>query len=141
MYAYEQDRHIEREICTEKRYIPITTVTNDNQPSLKDTKSLYILTNLGQLPFMLFTEIAQTWVVQRDSVNMAIILLYSTLPRNGRIHGLSEITGIYKVIGQIGFVRVSKIRRQKTEPAGSEELKPILKESMSFVRNHHVLCV
>ena len=43
---------------------------------------------------MLFTEIAQTWVVQRDSVNTAIIHSYSTLPRNGRIHGLSEITGI-----------------------------------------------
>ena len=27
---------------------------------------------------MLFTEIAQTWVVQRDSVNMAIIHSYST---------------------------------------------------------------
>ena len=44
---------------------------------------------------MLFTEIAQTWVVQRDYVNMAIIHSYSTLPRNGRIHELSEITGIY----------------------------------------------
>ena len=36
-------------------------------------------------------------VVQRDSVNTTIIHLYSTLLRNGRIHGLSEITGIYKV--------------------------------------------
>ena len=44
---------------------------------------------------MLFKEIAQTWAVQRDSVNTAIIHSYSTLPRNGRIHGLSEITGIY----------------------------------------------
>ena len=31
------------------------TVTNDNRPSLEVTKSLYIVTNLGQLPFMLFT--------------------------------------------------------------------------------------
>ena len=46
---------------------------------------------------MLFTEIAWTWAVQRDSVNTSIIHLYSTLLRNGRIHGLSEITGIYKV--------------------------------------------
>ena len=41
------------------------------------TKSLYIVTILGQLPFMLFTEIAQTWVAQRDSVNTAIIHSYS----------------------------------------------------------------
>ena len=52
------------------------------------------MTHLGQLPFMLFTEMAQTWAVQRDSVNTAIIHSYSTLPRNGRIHGLSKITGI-----------------------------------------------
>ena len=96
------------------------------------------MTILGQLPFMLFTEIAQTWAVQRDSVNTAIIHSYSTLPRNGCIHGLSEITGF---IGQIGFVRFDKIRRQKTESVGSEELKLILKEPMSVVRNHPVLCV
>ena len=28
---------------------------NDNQPLQKVTKSLYIVTNLGQMPFMLFT--------------------------------------------------------------------------------------
>ena len=91
--------HIEREkeISTKKRYIPIAIVTNDNQPFLKVTKSLYMVTHLGQLPFMLFIAIAQIWVVERDSVNTAIIHSYSTLPRNGRIHGLSEITGIYKV--------------------------------------------
>ena len=142
---HEQDRHRGREREREaqrKRYIPIATVTNDNQPSLKVTKSLYIVTILGQLPFMLFTEIAQTWAVQRDSVNTAIIHSYSTLPRNGRIHGLSKKLQVYtRFIGQIGFVRVGKIRRQKTEPVGSEELKPILKEPMSVVRNHPVLCV
>ena len=99
------------------------------------------MTHLGQLPFMLFTEIAKTWVVQRDSVNTAIINSYSTLPRNGRIHGLSEITGIYKVVGQISFVRDSKIRGQKTELDWSEELKPILKELMSVSRNTPMLCV
>ena len=99
------------------------------------------MTILEQLPFMLFTEIAQTWVVQRDSVNTSTIHSYSTLLRNGRIHGLFEITGMYKVIGQIGFVRVGKIQRQKTEPAGSEEMKPILKEPMSVVRKPPVLCV
>ena len=80
------------------------------------------MTILGQLPFMLFTEIAQTWVVQRDSVNTVIMHSYLTLPR------YTEITGIYKVIRQIGFVRVGRIWRQMTEPAGSEELKPILKK-------------
>ena len=74
-------------------------------------------------------------------MNTVILRSYSTLPRNGRIHELSEITGIYKVIGQIGFVRVGKIRRQKIEPAGSEELKPILKEPMSVVRRAYcVVC-
>ena len=37
------------------------------------------MTILGQLPFTLFTEIAQTWVVQRDGMNTDIIYLYSTL--------------------------------------------------------------
>ena len=32
-----------------------TMTTNNNQPLQKVTKSLYIVTNLGQLPFMLFT--------------------------------------------------------------------------------------
>ena len=53
------------------------------------------MTILGQLPFMLFTEIARTWAVQRDSVNTAIIHSYSTLPRNGRIHGLSKELQVY----------------------------------------------
>ena len=88
---------------------------------------------------MLFTEIARTWVIQRDSVNTAIIPSYSTILRNARIHGLSEITGIYNVVGQVGFVQVSGIRRQKTELVGSEELKPIPKEPMLVVRNHPVL--
>ena len=52
---------------------------NKQQPSfLKVTKSLYIVINLGQVPFMLFTKIAQTWAIQRDSVNTAIIQSYST---------------------------------------------------------------
>ena len=38
--------------------IKSATVTNDTQPLQKVTKSLYIVTNLGQLPFTLFTEIA-----------------------------------------------------------------------------------
>ena len=131
-----RDRHKENVI-----FVNSNSYNSNNQPpSLKVTRSLYIVTILGQLPFMLFIEIAQTWVVQRDSVNMAIIHSYSTLPHNGRIHGLYQITGIYKVIRHIDFVRVGMIRRQKTEPAGSEELKPILKEPMSVVRNPPVLC-
>ena len=38
---------------------------NNNQPLQKVTKSLYTVTNLGQLPFMLFTQMARTWVVHR----------------------------------------------------------------------------
>mgnify|MGYP000677472598 FL=1 len=55
--------------------------------------------------------------------------------------GYTKVTGIYKVVRQIGFVRVGKVRRQKTEPAGPEELKPIFKEPMSDVRNHPMMCV
>ena len=62
----------------------------NNQPLQKFTKSLYIVTHLGQLPFILITQMARTWAVQGDSVNTSIIHLYSTLPRNGRIHGLSK---------------------------------------------------
>ena len=49
----------EREVGT-KEYVIFqeATITNDNQqqqPFLKVTKSLYIVTILGKLPFMLFT--------------------------------------------------------------------------------------
>ena len=43
---------------------------------------------------MLFTQMARTWAIKEDSVNTSIIHWYSTLPRNGRIHGLSKNTGI-----------------------------------------------
>ena len=89
---------------------------------------------------MLFIDMPRTWVVQGDSVNTAIIHSYSTLPRNGRIHGLSEFTGIYEIVGQIDFVRVGRVQRQKTELIGSEELKPIVGEPISVVRNHPALC-
>ena len=49
-------RERERERGTKNVYIhKRETVTNDNQPLQKVTKSLYIVTNLGKLPFMLFT--------------------------------------------------------------------------------------
>ena len=55
------------------------------------------MTHLGQLPFVLFAQMARTWAIQEDSVNTSIIHWYSTLPRNGRIHGyLKKITGINK---------------------------------------------
>ena len=94
------------------------------------------MTHLGKLPFMLFIEKARTGTVQRDSVNTFIIHSYSTLPRHGRIHGLSEITGIYKVVGQIGFCssrqdpktkdRTSRVRRAEANPQRTDVgcLKP-----------------
>ena len=51
------------------------------------------------------------YAVQGDSVNTSIIHLYLTLPRNERVHGLSKIIGINKVVGQVGFVRVGRIRK------------------------------
>ena len=34
------------------------------QPLQKSTKSLYIVTHLGQLPFMLITQMARAWVLK-----------------------------------------------------------------------------
>ena len=50
---------------------------NEQQPFQKVTKSLYIVTHLGQLPFMLFTQMARTWAIKEDSVNTSIIHWYS----------------------------------------------------------------
>ena len=36
------------------------------------------MTHLGQLPFRLFTQMARTWALKEDSVNMSIIHWYST---------------------------------------------------------------
>ena len=78
----KQDTHIEREREKERHkrinYIQEGNSYKRQQPLLKVTKSLYIVTNIGQLPFMLFTQMAQTWAVQRDSVNTTIIHSYST---------------------------------------------------------------
>ena len=88
MYEYEQDtqRWRDREIGTrDVMFIPNSNNynNNNNQPQLKVTKSLYIVIVLGQLPFTLFIEMAQTWVFQRDSVNTTIIHSYSTSPVMG----------------------------------------------------------
>ena len=82
MRRNEREREREREIERgTKRYISIikyATVTNEQQPLQKVTKSLYIVTHLGQLPFMLITEMARTWAIKEDSVNTTIIHWYST---------------------------------------------------------------
>ena len=54
----------------------------NNQPLQKVTKSLYIVTDLGKLPFMPITEMARTWAIKEDSVNTSIIHLYSTTIRS-----------------------------------------------------------
>ena len=76
----ERERERQRERERDKRRYQYYVKNNNNQntttnsqPLQKVTKSLYIV-----ISFILFTEIAQTWVVQRDSVNMAIIHSYST---------------------------------------------------------------
>ena len=87
MCAYERERaseiRIESERETHTQSISLFKKCNNykmtiTQPLLKVTKSLYIVTNLGQLPFMLFTQMARTWAVQGDNVNTSIIHLYST---------------------------------------------------------------
>ena len=72
----ERDRHKGRYVLCLKNN---NNKKYNNQPLLKVTMSFYIVTVLGQLPFTLFTEIAQTWAFQRDSVNTAIIHSYSTV--------------------------------------------------------------
>ena len=83
VYTYEQGRHEERERERDRHKETLYFLSDSykrHQPLLKVTKSLYIVTILGQLPFMLFIEITRTWVVQRDNVNTAIIHSYSTVP-------------------------------------------------------------
>ena len=82
----EREREAQKNISIKNATITMTT----NQPLQKVTNSLYIVTNLGKLPFMLITEMVRTWAIKEDSVNTSIIQLYSTLPRNGRIHRLSK---------------------------------------------------
>ena len=49
----KQDTHTERE--AQIGITLLATVTNEQQPLQKVRKSLYIVTHLGQLPFILFT--------------------------------------------------------------------------------------
>ena len=93
----ECNMHRERERGT-KRYISINksaTVTRmNNQPLQKATKSLYIVTHLGQQPFTLITQMARTWALKEDSVNTSIIHWYSTYDTIG-------ITSFYHKINSI----------------------------------------
>ena len=76
-----------------KRYNSINknaTVTTEQQPLQKVTKSLYIVTHLGKLPFMLFTQMARTWAIKEDSVNTSIIHWYSTGCIQKKCHRLDE---------------------------------------------------
>ena len=75
---------------------------------------------------MLFTEIARTWAVQRDTVNTDIIHSYLILPRNGCIHGLFEITGIYKVypIDRFCLSRQDPKIEDRTGRVGRPEVDP-----------------
>ena len=54
----------------------------------------------------------------RDSVNTAIIHMYSTLPRNGRIHRVSRKYRFIPGGRTCRFARVGGIREQETESAG-----------------------
>ena len=108
-------REREREAQRMSIFIKQATVTNDNQALQKVTKSLYIVTHLGQLPFMLFTKMARTWAIQEDSVHTSIIHSYSTLARNGRIHGLSK---------KYRYKHRFSDRSVLFESAGSEDRRP-----------------
>ena len=73
----EREREAQR-ISLLTRMATVTTMNNQQQqqqqqPLLKVTRSLYIVTHLGQLPFMLFTQMARTWAIKEDSVNTSII--------------------------------------------------------------------
>ena len=74
---------------------------NEQQPLQKATKSLYIVTHLGQLPFRLFTQMARTWALKEYSVNTSIIHWYSTLPRLSL--SLSPILMSHDSLNQIIF--------------------------------------
>ena len=54
----EREREAQRGISLLSR---MQQLQNEQQPLQKVTKSLYIVTHLGQLPFMLFTQMARTW--------------------------------------------------------------------------------
>ena len=73
----------------------------------------------------------------RDSVNTAIIHLYLTLPRNGRIQRVKQELQVYTRLSDKSILFESaKSGDRRTNRLGLEELKPILEKSKSIVRNH-----
>ena len=110
-----QDRHTHRERERHKwiRYIPIATITKWQQPLLKVTKSLYIVTNLGQLPFMLFTQMAWTGAVQ----GTVWIRQFYTCIRH------SPVMGIYMGYLKLQLYTGLSDRSVLFESAGFEERK------------------
>ena len=69
----EREREAQRGISLLTR---MQQLQNEQQPLQKVTKSLYIVTHLGQLPFMLIIQMARTWALKEDSVNTSIIHWY-----------------------------------------------------------------
>ena len=74
----ERERERHKEYNSINKYATVTNELQQQQPLQKATKSLYIVTHLGQLPFMLITQMARTWALKEDSVNTSIIHWYST---------------------------------------------------------------
>ena len=94
------------------------------------------MTYLGQLPFMLFTEIARTWAVQRDSVNTVIIHSYSTralrsetISGQGRRHPRNE-AGL-----QFGRGRPEVLGSMRVLPYMDPALRPWAKLLYRFEKN------
>ena len=71
----QREREAQRGISLLLRMQQLQCKSSNN--NLKVTKSLYIVTHLGQLPFMLFTQMNRTWTIKEDSVNTSIIHWYS----------------------------------------------------------------
>ena len=97
----ERDTHTQRGITLLSKVC--ATVTNEQQqqqPFQKVTKSLYIVTHLGQLPFMLFTQMAQTWAIKEDSVNTSIIHWYLTCMTWEQVTEDYPTTSSYKALSE-----------------------------------------
>ena len=81
----EREREREREREAQRVYLyyqKYATVTKEQQPLQKVTKSLYIVTHLGQLLFILFTQMARTWALKEDSVNTSFgMRAYASQPK------------------------------------------------------------
>ena len=95
------------------------------------------MTDLGQLSFTLFTDIGQTRAAQKNSVNMAIIHSYSTLPRNGRMQMTKPKLQVYtRLSDKPVLLESARSEDRRLIQPDSEELKTILERPLSVVRNH-----